>query len=103
MHKQFAKEVIEKHGHVDFLVNNALPLMKDIDECSYEEFQYAMSVGVDSCWVNFFDPDKMAEAFQLPKNEEILTCLALGYPAEGAGPLANHNSRKPIEETVTYL
>jgi nitroreductase len=45
----------------------------------------------------------MAEAFQLPKNEEILTCLALGYPAEGAGPLANHNSRKPIEETVTYL
>ena len=63
----------------------------------------AKSVSVDSCWVNFFDPDKMAEAFQLPKNEEILTCLALGYPAEGAGPLANHNSRKPIEETVTYL
>ena len=44
--EQFAKEVIEKHGHVDFLVNNALPLMKGIDECSYEEFQYAMSVGV---------------------------------------------------------
>jgi nitroreductase len=53
--------------------------------------------------VNFFDPDKMAEAFQLPENEEILTCLALGYAAEGAGPLANHNSRKPIEETVSYL
>ena len=63
----------------------------------------AKSVGVDSCWVNFFDPDKMAEAFQLPENEEILTCLALGYPAEGAKPLANHNNRKPIEETVTYL
>ena len=63
----------------------------------------AKSVGVDSCWVNFFDPDKMSEAFQLPENEEILTCLALGYPAEGAKPLANHNNRKPIEETVTYL
>lgn len=63
----------------------------------------AKSVGVDSCWVNFFDPDKMAEAFQLPENEEILTCLALGYAAEGTKPLANHNSRKPIEETVTYL
>ena len=25
----------------------------------------AKSVGVDSCWVNFFDPDKMAETFQL--------------------------------------
>ncbi len=44
--EQFAKEVIEKHGHVDFLINNALPLMKGITECSYEEFQYAMSVGV---------------------------------------------------------
>ena len=44
--EQFAKEVIEKHGHVDFLINNALPLMKGITECSYEEFQYALSVGV---------------------------------------------------------
>lgn len=42
----FAESVIQKHGHIDFLVNNALPLMKGIDECSYEEFQYAMSVGV---------------------------------------------------------
>lgn len=38
--------VIRKYGHVDFLINNALPLMKGIDECSYEEFQYALSVGV---------------------------------------------------------
>ena len=49
-HKQvledFAREVIKKHGHVDYLINNALPLMKGIDECSYEEFQYALSVGV---------------------------------------------------------
>ena len=44
--ERFAKEVIEKHGHVDFLINNALPLMKGIDECNYEEFQYALSVGV---------------------------------------------------------
>ena len=44
--ERFAKEVIEKYGHLDFLINNALPLMKGIDECSYEDFQYAMSVGV---------------------------------------------------------
>ena len=42
----FAAEVIAKHGHVDFLVNNALPLMKGINECTWEEFQYALSVGV---------------------------------------------------------
>ncbi len=63
----------------------------------------AKSVGVESCWVNFFDPDKMAETFSLPENEEILCCLALGYAAEGSKPLANHDSRKPIEETVSYL
>lgn len=59
--------------------------------------------GVDSCWVNFFDPDKAAEALGLPENEEVLMLMDLGYAAEGAGPLPNHASRKPLEETVTYL
>jgi len=44
--ERFAKDVIEKHGHVDYLINNAMPLMKGINECSYEDFQYALSVGV---------------------------------------------------------
>lgn len=44
--EQFAAYVIQKYGHVDVLVNNALPLMKGIDECSYEEFSYALAVGV---------------------------------------------------------
>ena len=42
----FAQDVIAKHGKVDVLVNNALPVMRGIDECSYEEFQYALAVGV---------------------------------------------------------
>ena len=42
----FAKEVIAKYGRVDILVNNALPIMRGIGDCSYEEFQYAMAVGV---------------------------------------------------------
>ena len=42
----FAEEVIAKHGHVDILVNNALPIMRGITQCSYEEFQYALAVGV---------------------------------------------------------
>ena len=44
--ERFANEVIAKHGRLDYLVNNALPLMKGLAECSYEEFQYALSVGV---------------------------------------------------------
>ena len=44
--EEFTKLVIEKYGKVDFIVNNALPLMKGIDECSYEEFENALKVGV---------------------------------------------------------
>ena len=63
----------------------------------------AYDEGVDSCWLNFFDPDKLAEELGLPENEEILMLLDLGYAAEGAGPLDNHNSRKPLAETVSYM
>lgn len=42
----FVTEVLKKHDRIDCIINNALPLMKGIDECSYEEFQYALSVGV---------------------------------------------------------
>ena len=44
--ESFTTEVLSKHDKVDIIINNALPLMKGIDECSYEEFQYALSVGV---------------------------------------------------------
>ncbi len=44
--EDFARKVIEDYGHVDHLINNALPLMKGLDQCSYEEFNYALRVGV---------------------------------------------------------
>ena len=63
----------------------------------------AADEGLDSCWINFLDPEKTAEALGLPANEEILMLMDLGYAAEGAGPLPNHDSRKPLSETVSYL
>ena len=63
----------------------------------------AYNVGVDSCWLNYFDPDALARDLGLPENEEILMLLDLGYAAEGAGPLANHGSRKELAETVSYI
>ena len=44
--EQFAEAVVAKSGHVDYLINNALPVMKGIDECSWDEFSYALAVGV---------------------------------------------------------
>ena len=46
MLEAFAADVLGKYGHVDVLVNNALPIMRGIDQCTYEEFSYALAVGV---------------------------------------------------------
>lgn len=63
----------------------------------------ATNTGVDSCWLNFFDPAAVVKAFDLPENEQVLMLLDLGFAAEGFAPLLNHTSRKPLEETVKYL
>ena len=42
----FAERVISDHGHVDYLINNAAPRSCGIDEGSYEDFEYAIRVGV---------------------------------------------------------
>lgn len=44
--ERFAAKVIADFGHVDYLINNAKPLFKGVDECTYEEFEYAQRVGV---------------------------------------------------------
>ena len=63
----------------------------------------AEAAGVDSCWVNFFDPEVTAREFGLPENEEVLMILDLGYAAEGTKPLAPHSQRKELSETVSYI
>ena len=44
--ESFVKYIADNYGRVDYIINNALPIMKGIDDCSYEDFQYALSVGV---------------------------------------------------------
>lgn len=63
----------------------------------------AKDAGVDSCWVNFFDPDLAAAEFGLPKNEEVLMLLDLGYAAAGTGPLPTHTQRRSLAESVVTL
>ena len=63
----------------------------------------AKDAGVDSCWLNRFDPGEAKKVLGLPESEEVLMFLDLGYPAADAGPLPNHYSRKPLSETVAYM
>ena len=48
--EDFAAKVIAEHGHVDVLVNNAPPLFIGIDDCSYEQFQRSLNLGVTAAF-----------------------------------------------------
>ena len=63
----------------------------------------ATNAAVDSCRINFFDPEAAAKTLGLPENEEVLMLLDLGHAAEDGKPLPNHSSRKALTETVSYL
>lgn len=63
----------------------------------------AANAGVDSCWLNCVHIDDLHRLMNLPENEEIVMLLDLGYAAEDAKPLANHFSRKPLAETVSFV
>ena len=79
--ESFAADVIGKHNKVDIIINNALPLMKGINECSYEEFEYALSVGVTA-------------PFYLVK-------LFMQYLAEGASIINISSSRDRMSQAQT--
>lgn len=77
----FAQSVIERYGHVDILIHNALPLMKGIDACTYEEFQYALAVGVTAPF--------------------YLTKLFLPYLSQGSSVINISSSRDRMSQPQT--
>ncbi len=79
--ESFVDYVIKQYGKVDYLINNALPIMKGIDECTYEEFQYALAVGVTAPF--------------------YLTKLLTPYFAEGATVVNISSSRDRMSQPQT--
>ncbi len=77
----FAQKVIDEHGHIDYLINNAAPLSKGIASCEYEEFEYALRVGVTA-------------PFYLSK-------LFLPYFSEGASIVNISSSRDRMSQPET--
>ena len=62
----------------------------------------AWTLGIGSCWVNYFSREKVRTAFGIPEHEVPLLLMPVGYPAENAGPLDLHGQYRPMEETVRY-
>ena len=79
--ENFVQRVIADYGKVDYLINNALPISKGIDTCTYEEFNYALQVGV-------------CAPFYLSK-------LLLPYFTEGASILNISSSRDRMSQPNT--
>ena len=83
--RDFVRQVLAEHDHVDYLVNNAPPLFKGIDNCSYDEFNYALRVGVTAPF--------------------LLTQLLMPYFAPGAAIVNISSSRdrmsQPQSESYT--
>ena len=77
----FAKKVIDDYGHVDYLINNAAPKMCGIAGGSYEDFEYALRVGVTA-------------PFYLSK-------LFAPYFVEGAGIINISSSRDRMSQPQT--
>ncbi|MBQ3437243.1 MAG: SDR family oxidoreductase [Fusobacterium sp.] len=64
---EFKNKVINDYGKIDFLINNALPNMKGIEDCSFDEFNYALKVGITA-------PFYLTKLFMpfFPKNSAIV-------------------------------
>lgn len=63
----------------------------------------AAHLEVDTCWLNYFDPEKVAAEMKLPENEVVVLMLDVGYIAPGMKPTPTHLKRKELSELVTYL
>lgn len=79
--EEFAQKVIRDYGRVDYLINNALPKMSGIESCSYDEFNYALRVGITA-------------PFYLSK-------LFLPYFSEGAAIVNISSSRDRMSQPQT--
>lgn len=100
-----AKNLQEQHIYV-VQSEKGLAAIDKVTPCRYGApvvLVAAYNEGVDSCWINFFNPDELAQALNLPEDEEVLMLLDLGIAVEGTKALPNHNSRKELTETVTYM
>ena len=79
--ENFAEKVIADYGHIDYLINNAAPLNRGIDDATYEDFEYALKVGITA-------------PFYLSK-------LFLPYFSEGASIINISSSRDRMSQPQT--
>ena len=77
----FAKKIIDTYGRVDYIINNAAPTACGLETGSYEDFEYALKVGVTAPF--------------------YLTKLLMPYLSEGASVVNISSSRDRMSQPQT--
>jgi NAD(P)-dependent dehydrogenase (short-subunit alcohol dehydrogenase family) len=94
--EDFARTVIEKFGHVDVLVNNAPPQMIGINECTWEEFQNALNVGVTA---PFYLCKLFSPYFYILSNQVPYPCRTAAQQ-QSANVQAGHKADNKVQGMV---
>lgn len=63
----------------------------------------ATEQGLGTCWLNFFSPQAVSRAYNLPDHEIPVLLLPIGYAAQDCAPAEHHQERKKLETLVSYL
>ncbi len=58
----------------------------------------ATELGLASCWIGSFYPEKVRPIANIPKDATIIELLAIGYPADAQ----KQPSREPMEKIVSF-
>jgi nitroreductase len=61
----------------------------------------AWELGIGSCWIGWFDEKKIKSLLNIPKGEEVIAMLTLGYAKDSSSPFPK--DRKKLAEIVKYL
>jgi nitroreductase len=54
----------------------------------------AVDLGLGTCWIGDFEPEKVKELLGVPKDRDVPVCMTLGYPAQKP----SSRSRKGLSE-----
>jgi nitroreductase len=87
------------HRVISFIVNKRWYYM-DVSIALEHMVLTAWELGIGSCWIGWFDEKKVKQLLDIPKNQEVIAMLTLGYPKEKKLPFPKH--RKRIEEILSY-
>jgi nitroreductase len=56
----------------------------------------AVELGLGTCWIGAFQPDKVKEMLGIPRDRDVVACMVVGYPDESPPP----KPKKPLSQLV---